>query len=72
MECHDSDSLTVPVCQTTIIRWFVASTIIGATSMAQLKENVNAWEKTLSEECIADIGTLHLVELQQSFWKTGR
>lgn len=25
-------------------RWFVASTIIGATSMAQLKENIDAFE----------------------------
>lgn len=26
-------------------RWFVASTIIGATSLAQLKENIGAFDK---------------------------
>ena len=26
-------------------RWFVASTIIGATSLSQLKENIGAFDK---------------------------
>ncbi len=41
-------------------RWFVASTIIGATSMAQLRENLGAWQKPLSEAMVAEIETLHL------------
>ena len=41
-------------------RWFAASTIIGATSMAQLRENLGAWSKPLSEEVLAGIETLHL------------
>lgn len=41
-------------------RWFVASTIIGATSMAQLKENVDAWQTKLSPEILAEIEQLHL------------
>lgn len=39
-------------------RWFVASTIIGATSLAQLEENLNAWEAPWSEaleQAVADI-----------------
>lgn len=41
-------------------RWFVASTIIGATSMAQLKENIDAWQTKLSPETVAEIEQLHL------------
>ena len=33
----------------------VTSTIIGATSMAQLKEDIAAFEVTLSEESLTDI-----------------
>jgi len=40
-------------------RWFVASTIIGATSMEQLKENILAFDKDLSEECIADVAAVY-------------
>lgn len=36
-------------------RWFVTSTIIGATSLDQLKENIGAFDKELSAEAIADI-----------------
>ena len=36
-------------------RWNVASTIIGATTMAQLAENLGAFDVDLSEECVADI-----------------
>jgi aryl-alcohol dehydrogenase-like predicted oxidoreductase len=41
-------------------RWFVASTIIGATSMAQMKENLGAWEQPLSEDILKEIEDLHL------------
>lgn len=40
-------------------RWFVGSTIIGATSMQQLKENVMAFDIDLSEECHADIDAVY-------------
>lgn len=41
-------------------RWFVTSTIIGATSMAQLKENIDAWDMRLSPEVMQEIEVLHL------------
>jgi len=41
-------------------RWFVASTIIGATSMLQLKENIDAWQCTLSPQVLSEIEALHL------------
>src|SRR5690606_29579005 len=41
-------------------RWFVSSTIIGATSMAQLQENLAAWHKPLSDEQLKEIEQLHL------------
>lgn len=41
-------------------RWFVASTILGATSLTQLEENLAAWEQTLSPEILARIEALHL------------
>jgi aryl-alcohol dehydrogenase-like predicted oxidoreductase len=44
-------------------RWFVASTIIGATSMVQLQENVEAWNTTLSPELIQEIEHLHLTTM---------
>jgi aryl-alcohol dehydrogenase-like predicted oxidoreductase len=40
-------------------RWFVGSTIIGATSLAQLKENIDAFEVTLSREVVAAIDAIH-------------
>ena len=40
-------------------RWFVASTIIGATSLKQLKENIGAFDKKLSDEAIADINSIY-------------
>ncbi len=36
----------------------VASTIIGATSMQQLTEDIDAYELALSDEVLADIGTV--------------
>ena len=41
-------------------RWFVSSTIVGATSLLQLEEDLNAWEKPLSEEILKEIEALHL------------
>jgi aryl-alcohol dehydrogenase-like predicted oxidoreductase len=41
-------------------RWFVASTIIGATSMAQLRENLDAWDEVLTGEAMDRIEALHL------------
>ena len=41
-------------------RWFVTSTIIGATSMAQLAENLSAWERPLSDDIMAEIEAIHL------------
>lgn len=41
-------------------RWFVTSTIIGATSMQQLRENLTAWHKPLSAELLAEIEQIHL------------
>lgn len=41
-------------------RWFVTSTIIGATSLAQLGENLDAWDVQLDEETVAAIEQIHL------------
>ena len=41
-------------------RWFVTSTIIGATNMQQLKENIAAWDTQLSPEVMQEIEALHL------------
>ena len=38
---------------------FVASCLIGATTMAQLKENIDAIELTLSDEVLAEIEAVH-------------
>ncbi|HWW69947.1 MAG TPA: aldo/keto reductase [Duganella sp.] len=40
-------------------RWCVASTIIGATSLAQLKENIDACDVKLSPEIIAQVDAIH-------------
>jgi aryl-alcohol dehydrogenase-like predicted oxidoreductase len=40
-------------------RWFVASTIIGATNLTQLKENIDAEQVTLSDEVVAAIDAIH-------------
>ncbi len=39
-------------------RWFVGSTIIGATTLAQLKENIDAESITLSGEVVAAIDAI--------------
>jgi aryl-alcohol dehydrogenase-like predicted oxidoreductase len=41
-------------------RWFVSSTIIGATSMEQLKQNIDAWQVVVSPEVMQEIEHLHL------------
>ena len=40
--------------------WCVGSTIIGATSMAQLQENVDAADVTLSPEVLQAVERIHL------------
>ena len=40
-------------------RWFVASTIIGATSVAQLQQNIDAHEVSLSPELLAAVDAIH-------------
>ncbi|MBY0577884.1 MAG: NADP(H)-dependent aldo-keto reductase [Burkholderiales bacterium] len=40
-------------------RWFVSSTIVGATSMAQLKENIESLDVTLDEETLKEIDAIH-------------
>jgi aryl-alcohol dehydrogenase-like predicted oxidoreductase len=40
-------------------RWFVASTIIGATNLGQLKENIDAEATVLSEDVIKAIDAIH-------------
>ena len=42
-------------------RWFVTSTIIGATNMAQLSDNIAAWDVKLSVEVMQEIERLHLI-----------
>jgi aryl-alcohol dehydrogenase-like predicted oxidoreductase len=41
-------------------RWFVSSTLVGATSLAQLQENLDAWEQPLSADLLNAIEQLHL------------
>lgn len=41
-------------------RWFVTSTIIGATSRRQLEENFKAWDTKLPEELMREIEHTHL------------
>jgi aryl-alcohol dehydrogenase-like predicted oxidoreductase len=40
-------------------RWCVASTIIGATTLAQLKENIDAESVVLADEVVAQIDAIH-------------
>jgi aryl-alcohol dehydrogenase-like predicted oxidoreductase len=42
-------------------RWFVGSTIVGATSMAQLQENIAAYQTRLSDEVLNAIEQQHLI-----------
>lgn len=40
-------------------RWFVGATIIGATTLEQLKENIDAVEVVLSDEVVRSIDAIH-------------
>lgn len=40
-------------------RWFVASTIVGATTMGQLEEDLDALAHELAPEVLADIAAVH-------------
>lgn len=40
-------------------RWFVASSIIGATSVKQLKENCDAFDVVLSEDVQKEISAIY-------------
>jgi aryl-alcohol dehydrogenase-like predicted oxidoreductase len=40
-------------------RWFTASTIIGATTLEQLKENIDAESITLPDEVVAAVDAIH-------------
>ena len=40
-------------------RWFVSSTIIGATNLAQLKENIDAFDVSLTDELIVGVNKIH-------------
>lgn len=42
-------------------RWCVTSTIIGATSLAQLDENLAAWSRPLAPDILARIDDIHLM-----------
>ena len=48
--------LSLAWCQS---QWCVASSIIGATSLAQLEENLDAFDVSLSPECVADVEAIH-------------
>jgi len=41
-------------------RWYVTSSIIGATTLPQLQENVDAFTVTLSKETLAAVDQVHL------------
>jgi len=41
-------------------RWFAASTIVGATSMAQLRENIASADVSLDEAVLSGIDEIHL------------
>jgi aryl-alcohol dehydrogenase-like predicted oxidoreductase len=40
-------------------RWFVTSTIIGATSLEQLEENIGSLEVNLDQGDVAEIDAVH-------------
>eukprot|EP01026_Neomeris_dumetosa_P046553 TRINITY_DN3964_c0_g1_i14.p1 TRINITY_DN3964_c0_g1~~TRINITY_DN3964_c0_g1_i14.p1 ORF type:complete len:404 (+),score=41.23 TRINITY_DN3964_c0_g1_i14:39-1214(+) len=48
--------MSLAFCQS---RWFVTSSIIGATTMEQLKENVEAFNVELPEECFNEIAEVY-------------
>lgn len=40
-------------------RWFVSSTIVGATSVAQLRDNLDAFDVRLSPQVLTAVAELH-------------
>jgi aryl-alcohol dehydrogenase-like predicted oxidoreductase len=50
-------ALAIAFCRS---RWFCASTIIGATTELQLKENLDAAQLRLSAEVLAEIDAIHI------------
>ncbi|HZX26786.1 MAG TPA: aldo/keto reductase [Telluria sp.] len=40
-------------------RWFVAATIVGATTLDQLRENIDAFDTRLPEDVVARIDAIH-------------
>jgi aryl-alcohol dehydrogenase-like predicted oxidoreductase len=40
-------------------RWFVASTIIGATSLPQLRENLGAFAVELPQSAVDEVNAVH-------------
>ena len=40
-------------------RWFIDATIIGATKISQLQENIDALQIQLSDEVIKEINAIH-------------
>ena len=41
-------------------QWFMTSTILGATSLHQLKENVKSYSIELSDDILDEIEQIHL------------
>ena len=41
-------------------RWFCASTIVGATSVAQLMENIDSKDVSLADSVLAEIAAIHV------------
>ena len=41
-------------------QWFVTSTVIGATNLNQLKENIDAYKFELDKDCLSKIDEIHL------------
>jgi aryl-alcohol dehydrogenase-like predicted oxidoreductase len=54
-------SLTALALSYVYSRWFVGSTIIGATTMVQLQQNLDAWDVVLDDETLAEIEQVHQV-----------
>jgi len=44
-------------------QWFMTSTVVGATNMQQLKENLNAYRLKLSEQILEEIEYIHLCHM---------
>ena len=41
-------------------QWFVTSTVIGATTLEQLKENIRSYKLKLDNETLSMIDNIHL------------